>query len=722
MNNYKVFLNNQEIKVYRANVLEPPYNQMSSMEFANFTAPNDCEITIISQKMIKDVVIRPLSYNIHFSYTDHEIKIHLPEPKKFSVEINGSYKDNILIFANALREYNYSENVLYFKEGINDAGIIEITKDNTTVYLEEGAIVEGKINASNCNNLTICGPGIINMEKYPRNGKPEFMHAMLIDHCTNVKILDVTIVDSVKWSCKINGCDNVHIDNLKIIGSRGNSDGIDVCGSRNVLCENIFTRTWDDSLVVKAFDTGNLENVTFRNSVLWNDFARPMEVGVEIQAEKACNVLFDNIDVIHSLTGYPIMGIHHGDRAVVSDITFNNIRVEDAPGAQLFDLRITHSVWNKDDSMGRIENIKFSNIYLVGKQDILPTKSRIQGFSEESNIKNITFENINLLGKYASNAEECQLSIMDFVEDVKFKVPDNCETINLINTSLDIIKPFEYCGKCGKYKGVVRLTATNNTQFDEEIDAYLLISPVNTAIYERKNLSGTLQKGQAVFVDYEIMLPPGKFVFSVQSGNVNIEATWVLKSFELKLGSDISSACAIPFCNYYGEKIDGTRLAVKNDNLIIDSDVKELIIYTAMPVPLAPGQVMFTVEETDFGEAPAVINGLHGPELAPQLRCPAEITYVFKNQPPVKEIVINRVAGKCTIPFEKLGIEPGSKRFWLEIEAITEETKNRRYPFTMFHSVRPAEIAHMFAEVTCQFRVSTPPSPCHACHGGEKYE
>ena len=51
-------------------------------------------------------------------------------------------------------------------------------------------------------------------------------------------------------------------------------------------------------------------------------------------------------------------------KEVVSDIEFRNIRIEDAPGAQLFDVRITNSAWNTDDKMGRIENIKFSDISL----------------------------------------------------------------------------------------------------------------------------------------------------------------------------------------------------------------------------------------------------------------------------------------------------------------------------------------------------------------------
>jgi hypothetical protein len=115
------------------------------------------------------------------------------------------------------------------------------------------------------------------------------------------------------------------------------------------------------------------------------------------------------------------------------------------------------------------------------------------------------------------------------------------------------------------------------------------------------------------------------------------------------------------------------------------------------------GEVLFSVEETDFGVVPAILNGKHGLELAPQLRCPLEITLVFKNEPKVKEIrqtlITGGVSGIAEIPFHELGLEPGTKHYWMEIEAQVKEVEKYRYPYTLFHSVMPKNSAHMFANV-----------------------
>lgn len=113
------------------------------------------------------------------------------------------------------------------------------------------------------------------------------------------------------------------------------------------------------------------------------------------------------------------------------------------------------------------------------------------------------------------------------------------------------------------------------------------------------------------------------------------------------------------------------------------------------------GEVMFSGEETDWANAPAVIKGENGAELAPQLRCPAEITYVFKNEPKVEKIekinIQPTLTGEGYITIGKFDVKDVHDEFWFELEV--EADGEKRYPVCLFGSQQPDSICHMFAQV-----------------------
>lgn len=712
--NYNVYVNGESANIYKTNVFPMPYNEVQVMEYTQFKMRQPVDIRIESKVFLDSVIIRPLSLGVEFTYHDHEILIHLEEPKKFSVEINGNFNNNLVVFAEAWQyeDFNpYADNVIYFKQGIHTVDILKINKDHTILYLEEGAFLNGRIDLDHCNHVTICGYGTISMEAYPLEVRNVYQRCIDVMHCKDVLIKDITITDSNDWSLRIFGCDNVIIDNVKIFGCRGNSDGIDICGSRNVLVKNIFTRVWDDSFVVKAFNTGDVENVTFKDSILWNDFARPLEVGVELRAEKVRNVRFENIDIIHSPTGYPLMGIHHGDRAEVSDIHFENIRIENAPGAQLFDIRIRDSFWNRDKDKGCIKDIFFKDIYYIGNPgiDSLLSKSRLQGFSEETRISNITFENINILGKVATDEIGCGLLTMEYVDNVMFRYEEDAPKIVPIETEMSITEKFDLLEN-GFYKGKIRIDLKNTGKEKQKTKFRLQISPVHVGEYQREAEILILDAGESTSFDYDVSLPPGKYVLAVQSDDINVLYAWKFLQLDWVLQEmrEVNEASELEFVNYYNIRTKGIKASVCNDELLLQSEIlkdenNSLVVYAAMPVKRQEEEVIFSVEETDFGVVPAVLSGKHELELAPQLRCPLEITLVFKNEPKIKEIrkILIRGGGNgiATIPLAELGIEAGTKNFWMEIEARTKDVAKYRYPYTLFHSVTPGTSAHMYGNV-----------------------
>ena len=202
-------------------------------------------------------------------------------------------------------------------------------------------------------------------------------------------------------------------------------------------------------------------------------------------------------------------------------------------------------------------------------------------------------------------------------------------------------------------------------------------------------------------------LQPGKYVFFIKSGSGEIENKFLYKELEAAVcyGKSIESCPLYEFVNYYNDRIAAVRIGADSENLIIMNECKkdtDFVLYTANPAEVQEGEVLFSAEETDFGEVCAYISKKNNPVPAPQLRCPAEITYVFKNEPKVGEILQTNVHLKsgetAKIPFEALGISKNADSFLLEAAAKMNELSELRYPYTLFHSTMPDKTAHMFGK------------------------
>lgn len=693
--------NHTALDVNRSTVFPAPYLGRKQTSFVIFAHTAGGELAVHYDQAIQAVCIRPQSLGLTWIQDGSVVRVRVDRPCNFSLEINHGTDDALLVFASGpdqIREQDY-EHVLYFPPGEHTAGIIEVEQDNTLIVLDAGAKVHGKILAENKRHVAVSGRGILSMENFERH-RESWQLLLDLSTCTDVIVENVTITDSCGWSCRVFGCEDVQIRNLKIIGQRGNSDGIDICGSRRVLVEGCFTRVWDDSLVAKAFDSGDLAHVLFRNCTLWNDFARPIEVGVELRAERVHDIRFENIDIIHSPTGYPLMGIHHGDRATVSDIHFENIRIEDTPGAQLFDIRITDSVWNEDRQKGPIRDIFFRNISVLDTLPVCLSRSRIQGYDDQADVRHVVLENIRFQGQAARDAAACGLQLMDHVSDVQVLAGEG-PFLEPVQTEIEPADPL-VLQPDGFYRGSFQVSLTNTAGREQSAACWYKLSPSGrgTCLPERETLC--LLPGATVCRTVQVAVPPGKFCLHLESPDSHVLPAWRLIGLDLVLPEDLSQSPAYPVTNCRGETAGSVRLALRAGNLLIASDLLKtsgIVLYAAKPVPTAPGQVVFSVEETDQGLAPAVISGRHGLELAPQLRCPAEISYVFKNEPKVDRIarlpIAAKINGVSVVPLALLGLDPDGDVFWLEIEAQTQLPK--RYPVCLFGSQVPDQICHMFA-------------------------
>ncbi|MFR9533532.1 MAG: hypothetical protein SNG49_01690 [Rikenellaceae bacterium] len=180
---------------------------------------------------------------------DNKVLFSINEPMNLTVEINGNWHQALHISANPFETDipdPDDENVIYFAPGVHDITSVVIG-DNQTLYIAGGAyircgmeeedqmihlgdrdmvmpsfLVKGK-------NITVRGRGIIDGKAVPR---PRRRNPLLVHDSENVTIEGICLFDSSSWTLPIKCSDNVHVDNIKLTGWRGNTDGVDISNSR----------------------------------------------------------------------------------------------------------------------------------------------------------------------------------------------------------------------------------------------------------------------------------------------------------------------------------------------------------------------------------------------------------------------------------------------------------------------------------------------------------
>jgi hypothetical protein len=427
------------------------YSSPIPAAFCNFIMKKPVDVTIKSlTRDIKWVDIRPLSAGIkpEFKNSDSCITFRINKPGQYSIELNGSIKIPLLLFANnpeTDKPDRTNKNVLFFETGkIHYPGTINL-KDNQQIYIEGGAIVVGNIKGRNVNNIKISGLGILD-GSYSRqfmdscaianktndtSGEPARRGGgnglILLNECKNITIEGITVYNSKTWDVVPTLCDKVFINNIKLISDNGGDDGIDVVSTKNVFISNCFIHTKDDCIAIKsharppqpygqpgsqgspgqarqsdqsfpplpsgpAFD---VDSVHVKNCVFWNAlWGNSIEIGFELSGNVS-NVTFRDNDVIHT-EGGAAFSIHNARRGVVSKILVDNLRVE-GTDQKLFDLAIFRSIYSED---GMRDQATVNKLYLHGIWDnvlAVPEQDKESRMKYRGCIKDITLKNVSVV-------------------------------------------------------------------------------------------------------------------------------------------------------------------------------------------------------------------------------------------------------------------------------------------------------------------------------------
>jgi len=407
---FRVRVNGRPVFVYHTGVAD----------FACFSFAGRVEIEVEVEGAVKEAVIRPLSRGLKAAVEGERIRFGLSSAQNLQIEIDG--RKPLHGHANPLETgapKAAEPGVHYFKGGeVHEAGEL-VLKENERIYIEGGVVVRGVVLASQAEKVRVCGRGVLD-GGYSQPKNPA-QRSLVFDRCRDVRVEDIVVIEPTRWMLVLGACERVHVRNLKEIGEVIASDGIDIVGSRDVLIEGCFLKNNDDCIAVKAVNEGkgdgnplpwkgNVENVLVRDSVLMNDGAgNAMEIGHELQAESIRNIVFRNIDVLHVHGHGAVFSIHNSDRAEVSDVLWENIRIEHCYDIMI-DFRILKSRWSRDKERGTVRNVRLKDIFW-NRSIYNPgyTKSIIGGWDAGHMIKDVVIQNFYCDGKKVTDADELDL-------------------------------------------------------------------------------------------------------------------------------------------------------------------------------------------------------------------------------------------------------------------------------------------------------------------------
>ena len=374
---------------------------------------------------IREVDIRPLNNKVEYTQMRNAIFFTLERPQYLSVEFNGDRLHNLHLFANPLETETYTEarkGVMYFGPGIHKPDDLPNNQiripSNTTVYLAPGAVIKAKLLVDKAENVRIIGRGILD---HPIRG-------IEVTDSKNVLIEGVTVVNPDHYTVFGGGTTGLTVKNLKAFSCKGWSDGIDLMCCRNVVVDNVFLRNSDDCIAIYNHRWnwwGGSSDITVQNSVLWADIAHPINMGGHgdpdsLTGEVLENVTVRNIDILEHDEDDPLyqgsMNIDCGDKNIVRNVLFEDIRVESIQEGRLFCLKVLYNPKYNKAPENSIEEITFRNITYDGVGE---NPSLIKGIDENHSVRNITFENVVINGKRMKDVNEFITN--EFIKDIKVK-------------------------------------------------------------------------------------------------------------------------------------------------------------------------------------------------------------------------------------------------------------------------------------------------------------
>lgn len=415
---YKLFINGKEVPVWTAFCDKPELGNRYS--FVSFDMSESVDIQIQAAKSFEKVVIRPDDYGITAHVEEKTISFSIDQPRKISIEPYGM-KDVLLLFANS-PETNVPDpnekNIIYFGPGIHRvAQDVLRLNSGQILYLAGGAVLKAAVYAEDAQNVTIRGRGMIDGSDWPWLKGPRG-HLVGFYRCKQVLVDGVIIRGSYGWTLVPMQCENVVINNIKIVNDRvQNDDGINPCNSKQVVVRDCFIRTDDDCMSIKGLRETKREpseDIVIENMVFWCSRARIILFAHESQAEAMRRIRISDSHIIH-YTMTPFL-LEPGEEMPLTDVTIETIHINSSGRGEIARLRPTVNQYMSIKKPGTIENIQFKNLNIT-TDNPASVFFHLEGVDAEHGVRHVVFDEIHINGQPVENISSI-LRIHPFVSNV----------------------------------------------------------------------------------------------------------------------------------------------------------------------------------------------------------------------------------------------------------------------------------------------------------------
>jgi len=472
---YGVTVNGQSVPVQ----LYP--TSTGNISFARFAFTGSANVVVTVNEAVSTFTLSPKSYNIPALVSGRTISLSLSKPQRLVLRNVNSLREELFLLAdtpevnppqlggagvtNALSQPGISNagqtdaanglnaaiarisaaggGTLYLPAGVYllDHGVQ--LKSNVNLYLASGAVLQldanypcclhdqGLISIEDAANAKLSGRGIINGNSIHVPSSNRDFHMIVTENVQNLEIDDVTLLDQGTAALRLVDAHNSAVRNIKSITNHdyAGSDGIDFDSSDNVLVDNAFVYSSDDS-TSQGGGTGvrhtvkDIYNLTVQNSVLYNTLTGDaFKIGTTDPQNSIRNEIFTNIDIVSAVqiaAFYPTMG------ANIDSITVSNVHADQITD-RVWEFQIEIPTWEKNwnGKLGSIRNVSINN---VSSGNFGRRNSSFYGYSSSQDIENVAFTNYSVSGQLINNLSSARIDVGSYVSGVTFSSSANPST------------------------------------------------------------------------------------------------------------------------------------------------------------------------------------------------------------------------------------------------------------------------------------------------------